>query len=276
MAPLWQNLKRMLEPASQFLREGVNSLDEITRASLHPCVAHRGFSGLAPENTLAAFRLAMNEPFVQWIELDVHLSRDNVPVVIHDGTLKRTTNGHGRVRDKTAAELGGLDAGSWFHASFASERVPTLDQVLALTAGRCRLNVELKGDDADRELLARMAVDVIRSRRLEHDTVITSFQSELLLSVRNYFPMISTGLIIDDRPKDLIPMLTAIGASNLSIGYGKLNRELLEQTADASISVMAWTVNSSADLRRLARRPEPFQLCTNYPDRWQAAMKEDT
>ncbi len=249
-------------------------MDESNRALLHPCVAHRGFSGLAPENTLAAFRLAMSQSYVHWIELDVHLSRDDVPVVIHDGMLKRTTNGQGRVREQTAEELSRLDAGSWFHASFASEGVPTLEQVLALTSGRCRLNVELKGDDADRELLARRAVDVIRSRRLEHDTVITSFQPELLLSVRNYFPSMKTGLIIDDRPSDLVAILKSIGASYLSIGFRHLNGRLLQQTAEASIDVMAWTVNASRDLRILANRPEPFQLCTNYPDRWHAVTKE--
>ncbi|MCD9023134.1 glycerophosphodiester phosphodiesterase [Cohnella sp. NL03-T5] len=251
-------------------------VNEVTRAALHPCVAHRGFSGRAPENTLAAFRMAMSQPFVQWIELDVHLSRDNVPVVIHDGTLKRTTNGQGLVREKTAAELGALDAGSWFHASFASEGVPTLEQVVALTSGRCRLNVELKGDAADRDLLARKVVDVVRSYRLEHDTVITSFHPELLSSVRNYYPAMRTGLIIDDRPFNLIPMLTVMGASVLSIGYGRLTPQLLQQSADASIDVMAWTVNSPGDLRRLAKRPEPFQLCTNYPDRWLAAVKEES
>jgi glycerophosphoryl diester phosphodiesterase len=248
---------------------------EGTPALLHPCVAHRGFSGLAPENTLAAFRLAMSQPFVQWIELDVHLSRDDVPVVIHDGTLKRTTNGHGRVREKTADELGRLDAGSWFHPSFASEGVPTLAQVLALTAGRCRLNVELKGDDADYDLLARKAVDVILSFQLEQDTVITSFKPELLLSVRNYFPAMKVGLIVEDRHLDIVSRLKAIGATNLSIDFRYLNAELLRQTAEASIQLMAWTVNSTGDLRRLAKRPEPFQLCTNYPNRWLAVIKEE-
>jgi glycerophosphoryl diester phosphodiesterase len=257
-------------------RKGMSIMEEATRASLHPCVAHRGFSGRAPENTLAAFRMAMRQPYVQWMELDVHLSRDNVPVVIHDGMLKRTTNGLGRVREKTAAELGILDAGSWFHSSFASEGVPTLQQVVALTSGRCRLNVELKGDESDRDLLARAVVDVIRSNRLEHDTVITSFHPELLLSVRNYFPAMRTGLIIDDRPFDLISMLTVMGISFLSIGYNQLTPLLLQQSADAAIEVMAWTVNSPGDLRRLAKRPEPFQLCTNYPDRWLAAIKEET
>ncbi|KIL37710.1 glycerophosphodiester phosphodiesterase [Cohnella kolymensis] len=250
-------------------------MDEQTRASLHPCVAHRGWSGMAPENTMAAFRLAMTQPFVQWMELDVHLSRDDVPVVIHDGILKRTTNGEGRVRDLTAEQLGRLDAGSWVHPSFYTEGVPTLAEVLSLTSGRCRLNIELKGDDADRTLLAARAVDVIRSHQFEQHAVITSFQPDILIAVRNYFPSIRTGLIIDAFPQDLVSTLRSLGASYLSIGFRHLSPLLLQQTADAGIDVMAWTVNSPADLRRLMNRPEPFQICTNYPDRWLAAVKEE-
>ncbi|TFE31863.1 glycerophosphodiester phosphodiesterase [Cohnella luojiensis] len=250
-------------------------MDISRRAALHPCVAHRGFSGMAPENTLAAFRLAMSQPYVQWIELDVHLSRDDVPVVIHDSTLKRTTNAQGLVKDYTAEELGRLDAGGWFHPSFSSEGIPTLDEVLALTSGTCRLNVELKGEYADRELLARQTVEVIRSRHLEQDTVITSFEPDILQAVRRYSPTLKTGLIIDDRPSDLVEKIKFIGASYLSIGFQHLNERLLERTAISAIDVMAWTVNSVSDLRRLSRRPEPFQLCTNYPDRWLAVMKEE-
>jgi len=106
------------------------------RMILHPCVAHRGWSGRAPENTLAAFRLATSIPQVHWIELDVHLSRDKVPVVIHDPTLKRTTGIKGRVSAYTAKQLGAMDAGSWFSPKFAQEGIPTLDQVLELVAGR--------------------------------------------------------------------------------------------------------------------------------------------
>ncbi len=251
-------------------------MDHRNRASLHPCVAHRGFSGQAPENTMAAFRLALSQPYVNWMELDVHLSRDEVPVVIHDGTLKRTTNGQGWVRELTAKELGLLDAGSWFHSSFSAEGVPTLDEVIALTTGRCRLNVELKGDYVDRELLARRTVEVIRARQVEQDTVITSFQPDILEAVRRYSSSARTGLIIDDRPADLIKKMKSMGASYLSIGFRSLNERLLGQTAESSIDVMAWTVNSVSDLRRLSRRPEPFQLCTNYPDRWLAVMKEET
>jgi len=249
-------------------------MDPKVRAAKHPCIAHRGFSGKAPENTLAAFQLALSQPQVYGIELDVHLSRDDVPVVIHDGTLKRTTNGQGRVRDHTAKELGRLDAGSWFHPSFSSEGVPTLDQVLALTAGKCKLNVELKGEDSLPDDIAKFAVKVIRSHRMERDIVITSFNPNMIQAVRKHSSLIRTGLIVDDRPSNLIEMVKSLGASYLSIGFYHLNSELIEQAAKASIDIMAWTVNSVDDLRRLARRPESFQLCTNYPDRWLAAVTE--
>lgn len=273
---MWRIIKGFYNLAFRFPTKGMMNLDKSTHAALHPCVAHRGFSGAAPENTLAAFKLAMSQPFVQWMELDVHLSRDNIPVVIHDGTLKRTTNGQGRVREKTAEELSRLDAGSWFHSSFATEGVPTLHEVLSLTAGRCRMNVELKGDNADWELLARQSVDVIRSLHLEQDTIVTSFQPDILKAVRSCFPAMNIGLIVEDRPSNLVSILKELGACYLSIDFRYLNAQLMKETAEAGISVMAWTVNAIGDLRRLAKRPEPFQLCTNYPDRWEAVMKEES
>lgn len=277
MERLWHGIKSFTKGIRnipfRYFPKGVNMMNDNTHAALHPCVAHRGFSGMAPENTMAAFRLAMNQPYVQWIELDVHLSRDDVPVVIHDSILKRTTNGQGRVRDYTAAELGRLNAGSWFHSSFSSEGVPTLAEVLALTAGKCRLNVELKGEDANPDRLARQAVEAIRAHGLEKESVVTSFRTEILQAVRKYSPDLKTGLIIDDCPSNLIETITAIDASYLSIGFRHIDARLMERTAEASIGVMAWTVNSVRDLRRLARRPEPFQLCTNYPDRWLAATR---
>lgn len=259
----------------RFPSKEVRVLGQLKRIGLHPCIAHRGFSGRAPENTLAAFRMAMDQPGVHGIELDVHLSKDDVPVVIHDSTLKRTTNGNGRVKDYTAEELGRLDAGSWFGAAFSGEGVPTLDQVIELTAGKCRLNVELKGEDEDSEQLAKRAVEVIRAHGMEDRILITSFRPETLKAVRRQSESIRTGLIIDDCPPGLIGRVTELGASFLSIGFQYLNDTLMEQAARASVEVMAWTVNSVGDLRRLSRRPEAFQLCTNYPDRWLAAVQEE-
>ncbi|WP_254450450.1 glycerophosphodiester phosphodiesterase [Cohnella herbarum] len=277
MDPLWYGINSFLRGLKNvpfrypFMKP--NLTDANARAARHPCVAHRGFSGKAPENTLAAFRMAIGLSQVSWIEMDVHLSRDDVPVVIHDGTLERTTNGAGRVVDYTAEELGRLDAGSWFDPAFAGEGVPSLEEVLVMTAGKCRLNVELKGDDADHAHLAKRAVEVISSLRLEDEIIVTSFHADILMAVRKYSPRLRTGLIIDACPADLVEKLISLDASLLSIGFRHINERLLKQAEAASIEVMAWTLNSVSELRRLAGRPESFQLCTNYPDRWLTAVK---
>lgn len=243
-----------------------------SRAERHPCVAHRGWSGGAPENTLAAFRLALSEPSVYWIELDVHLSKDEVPVVIHDGTLNRTTNGKGKVSEKTAFQLSQLDAGSWFHPYYAGEPVPTLEQTLSLVYGRSCLNIELKEDAQEGGLLVRRVVELVRAYRMENAVVITSFDRRLIEQVKQCAPEFRTGLIVDKRTRDLVPLLKSLGASVLSIDYRHVTPQLLADTAASDIGVMAWTVNQPGDLARLAGMPEYFQICTNYPDRWLAAV----
>src|SRR5262245_43372391 len=106
-------------------------------------VAHRGGRKWAPENTMAAFKKAIDAG-VYGIELDIHRSKSGELMVIHDETVNRTTNGTGLIKDMTFAELQKLDAGSWFAPSFKDERVPLLSEVLALINGKCVLNVEIK------------------------------------------------------------------------------------------------------------------------------------
>ena len=107
-------------------------------------VGHRGAMGHCPENTLASFERGL-ELGADWIELDVHLSRDDALVVIHDETVDRTTNGHGAVRDHTLAELKALDAGGWFGPEYAGQRIPTLDEVLAWARQRDTIvDIEIK------------------------------------------------------------------------------------------------------------------------------------
>ena len=106
-------------------------------------IAHRGASGSAPENTMAAFSLAV-ERGAEVVELDVQMTADGYPVVIHNATVNRTTDGTGLVREKTLAELQTLDAGSWFETRFAGERVPTLEEVVTWARGRVALAIEIK------------------------------------------------------------------------------------------------------------------------------------
>jgi len=268
-------IKQLWDRRKRWLRERVDiklPWSDRERAILHPCVAHRGWSGRAPENTLASFRLALGEPSVQWMELDVHLSRDQVPVVIHDPTLKRTTGVKERVSGLTVKELTRLDAGSWFSPKFAKERIPTLDQVLGLASGRCCLNIEIKGEDSPPSAIASRVLEDVRRRFMEADVIITSFRPEVLTAVRKLSRSVRTGLIVEDNPPHLIRTVQSLGCGMLSIGFRHLTERLLQQAAEAGIAVMAWTPNRPADLSRLVHRPEPIMICTNYPDRWLAAI----
>jgi glycerophosphoryl diester phosphodiesterase len=108
-------------------------------------VAHRGYSSHAPENTRAAFELALAHGYKD-IEFDVQLSKDGVPVIMHDVTLDRTTNGKGAIKNYTHSELKKVDAGSWFGVEYANQTIPSLQEVLRLLRGRARIHIELKKD----------------------------------------------------------------------------------------------------------------------------------
>src|SRR5205814_5101727 len=142
-------------------------------------IAHRGASGTHPENTLAAFRRAV-ELGADMIELDVQLTRDGEVVVFHDATLERTTDGAGAVSDRTLAEIRRLDAGAWFGPAFRGTRVPTLAEVLAAVG--LPVNVELKpvGDDG----LEARALAVVESAGALARVVFSSFDAGALERLR--------------------------------------------------------------------------------------------
>ncbi|WP_274652204.1 glycerophosphodiester phosphodiesterase [Paenibacillus humicola] len=238
----------------------------------NPCAAHRGASGLAPENTMAAFRKALSFPFVQWIELDVQLSRDGVPVVIHDDRLHRTTSGYGKVGDFDASYLRTLDAGGWFSKAYVGERIPLLEQVLGELVGRCRFNIELKTYGGRYPGMERRVVEMLYGKGMQYDTVITSFDPEALTAVRRLSDDVRTGLITDTAPRTLPGDLRRLGATFLSIGYKRVSRALLEAMRASGTDVMAWTVNDIGAIRKLAAMDGELMICTNYPDRFARAL----
>jgi glycerophosphoryl diester phosphodiesterase len=152
-------------------------------------IAHRGASSYAPENTLAAFDLAL-EMGAHHIELDVDLTSDGHIVVIHDDTVDRTTNGSGPVTSHTLAALRALDAGSWFGDKFTGERIPTFHEVLERYKGRAHLHTEIKGHSPS---LAQRTADLIRTHGMEEQVTITSFQNVRLEEMRAYAPALPTG-----------------------------------------------------------------------------------
>ena len=155
-------------------------------------IAHRGASSYAPENTHAAFDMAINMG-VKHIELDVHSSKDGHLVVIHDDTLNRTTNGNGNVTDYTLKELKALDAGSWFDHKYSGERLCTLEEILVEYKSAVHLHVEIKGNTPN---LAQKTCDMIRSFKAIEKTIITSFWMPRLVATREYAPEIKTGWLV--------------------------------------------------------------------------------
>ena len=160
-------------------------------------VAHRGAIDEAPENTLAAFERAI-ELGADTIEFDVQPTRDGQLVVYHDYYLGRTTPGRGRVDRHSLDDLRSLDAGSWFHPRFASERIPTMREVLELGAGRVRFEIELKGTTTE---FLTLALDEITLMQVRDAVEITSGHVPLLTHVRRAMPDVRIGAFFSSFPR---------------------------------------------------------------------------
>ena len=222
-------------------------------------MAHRGNSGLAPENTLAAFARAMQTK-AEWIELDVHLSADGEVVVMHDGTVDRCTDGHGLIAEMTLAEIKELDAGSWFGEEFAGERVPTLAEVVALVGERLRINVEIKS--AADPLSSLKVVQVLKDRGVLARSMISSFGLEALIETGKHWP---EGLLalITGRAADL-DVVIEHGLQGLNVGYWEVDEAMVRRAHEAGVKVMIWTMDDPARWDEFADLGVDC-ICTNVP-----------
>lgn len=209
--------------------------------------AHRGASGSAPENTLAAFRAA-EEAGADGIELDVHLSREGVPVVIHDDSVDRTTDGRGAVRRLSLRELRSLDAGHWFSPAFAGERIPTLEEVLRWAGERLRLNIEVKSSRAGEAVLAEIEA-FPRARVL-----LSSFDHELLEHLRLLAPDLPLAFLCDSRFwRRPLRRATDCGAESFHPRADRVCRAMTIACRRCGLEVFPWTVNEMSRLRSLRR-----------------------
>lgn len=172
-------------------------------------VGHRGASAYAPENTVAAFDEAVRLG-AKAVEFDVRLTADGVPVVLHDDTVDRTTNGQGPVSRLTRFDLLRLDAGSWMHARFAGTRIPTLEEALLAIGPQARPVIELKA-----EIPPDVLLDALRKYDLEDEALVISFQERWLSNLRRASAELQLGLLADDWSADL-----PIKARNLAAGGG--------------------------------------------------------
>ncbi|WP_027417080.1 glycerophosphodiester phosphodiesterase [Aneurinibacillus terranovensis] len=237
------------------------------------CAAHRGWSSRAPENTLAAIKMAANEPDISMIEIDVQMSKDGIPVVIHDYTVDRTTNGTGRVGALTLEELKKLDAGSWFNSAYAGEMVPTLEEVLRETMGKVKLDIEIKRAGDWYPGIEIKVAELVRRYEMVSDIMITSFNHETIHTFAKIAPDIKTGNLIYGFPVLVDEVLDYTKASVLSMGYEYLTEEFVRPLLNRGVEFVAWTIDDPKYMREIASMDERIVICTNYPERWFSARR---
>ncbi|ASS76152.1 hypothetical protein CIG75_15185 [Tumebacillus algifaecis] len=213
-------------------------------------LAHRGASGYAPENTMAAFRIA-KEIGADGFEFDVQLSKDGVPVIIHDEALVRTTGAKGYVIEHTSDELARLDAGVWYGQDFQGQRIPTLEQVLQ-TYGDLYLNVELKNSYHEMPGLEEKVIELIRNYGVEQNVLISSFHHKSMQTLHRLAPDLKTGLLYDCVLVDAVTYAKRLGASALHPFYGTVKADLLREAKAAGVQVNVWTVNDEEQMRLCA------------------------
>jgi glycerophosphoryl diester phosphodiesterase len=212
-------------------------------------IGHRGAAGVAPENTLASFKEAVRLGS-DWIEFDVRLSSDGVPVIVHDSTLKRTTNGRGPVRARSLAELRKLDAGSWFDPRFSSEKMPTLDEVLKLGA-RVRLNIEIKARSAPASEAARAVWSRVRQAGLEDRVLVTCFDLRVLRALRDLDSEARLAFPWQAGLRDPIRRATTLKCRMMLFDVGGLSEKKVRRCREVGLEVWVYTVNEPDEMRRV-------------------------
>ncbi|HJR79296.1 MAG TPA: glycerophosphodiester phosphodiesterase family protein [Anaerolineales bacterium] len=215
--------------------------------------AHRGASAHAPENTLAAFELAL-EQGADGIELDAKLSADGHAVVIHDATVDRTTGGKGHVKDMSLADLRALDAGSFFAEKYRGEKIPTLEEVFEALGKRMFINVELTNYKTPGDHLVESVCMLVKKFDLQKQVLFSSFLSSNLSKARGLLPEVPRGLLA-------LNGLLGAWARSFDFAFGRyqalhpylkdVSPQQIQRVHRLQRRVHVWTVNAAEDMRRL-------------------------
>lgn len=252
-------------------------------------IAHRGGSSNAPENTLAAFRKAIDVG-ADGVEFDVQLASDGVPVVAHDFDLKRTAGRSERITALTSKQLAKIDVGSWFNKKFpskaivgyANETVPTLEQVLKLyEASTGPIYIELKCDDSNYKALAAAVCGTIRDSPMLPRMIVKSFKLAAIPAVRHLLPEVQTAALFEPsimtilrKRKYIIAMAREFGAQQISLHYTLATPKLAALAAEAQMPVTIWTADNPKWIARCRDRGIA-SLITNDPQTLLASRKTD-
>ena len=244
---------------------------ELTKKGGPIVVAHRGASGYMPENTIASFDKAVSMG-VDMIELDVHPTRDGHLVVMHDDTVDRTTEGHGRVSTLTLEEIRGLNAAAKFPGGMR-ERVPTFAEVLERYSGRTPLAVEVKHGSSVYPGVERAVIDELDRHGAVDRVELISFDFDCLKKIRHESPHAKTGFIFVGNMASAAEMVGR-GADALHGRWDFVAASQIEHARSLGFPCQLWTVNSDEEIRKVVSLA-PDGIVSNYPDRVIEAVRRD-
>lgn len=223
-------------------------------------VAHRGYSAIAPENTLSAFNAARG--YADMVELDAYSSADGVLVVMHDPNLARTTDGEGYIYNMTLAQLKLLDAGSWFSTAFTGERIPTLEESINAIMPDMTPCIERKGGTA------QQYVDLLTSMGVRDKVVVISFTESFLNGVHAIAPEIKLGLLGSSASAVTDSFLVRLAVNGIDIvdwSYGGIADANVMKTHAVGLEVGVWTADTAAAIQAQINRGADY-ITTNYPE----------
>ncbi|WP_027084686.1 glycerophosphodiester phosphodiesterase [Cohnella panacarvi] len=247
-------------------------------------IAHRGASGYAPENTLSAFRMAVRME-ADFIEIDLQLTKDGEIVIMHDGSVNRTTNGRGEIRRMTLADVKALDAGSWFNSEnpmyareeYAGEKVPTLRELFETFGNRTNYLLETKSPSDNPGLEEKMWA-LVEQYGLADRVAVQSFSRKSLKKLRKLAPGVTRYQLIWYNHSSTITRekLNEIKkyANGIGVTYNNINEDYVRKTKAAGLSVIPYTINDPSRMDR-AVRWEVDGIHTDYPDRLRKLLSND-
>lgn len=213
-------------------------------------IAHRGASKYAPENTMPAFELAYKMK-ADGIETDIQLTKDNIPVLIHDEQINRTTNGKGYIKDFTFDQLKQLDAGSWFSSEFSGTSIISLDEFLQWAKDKLlNLNIELKNNKIDYRHLESIVYEMIDYYQLLNRTILSSFNPNSIKRMRRFANGVNVSFLTSRRNKNLVEYAKDIGATGIHIKYRVFHRLLARQCQQANLELRVFTINKISRMKK--------------------------
>lgn len=237
-------------------------------------VGHRGAMGHAPENTMTSFEQAV-QLGADMIEFDVRLTKDGIPVVVHDANLDRTSNKPLYVNDLYAKDLLELDAGSWFDLRFAGERIPRLATLLKWAQNKKNkagdplsffVEIKVDKDESRREMLIKSVLKELKDHKVQNRSVLISFDEPSLVLAHRISPTTSTGFLYSDLLFDSLERAKRLKVNHLLPRKDRVTGDLVNEAHSAGMAVMAWTADRLDEFRKLVIW-QVDAIATNYPDR---------